>query len=137
MKFPSLIGVDAAGTVIKIGPGVEEFSIGDRVFAIADGTYAELCVMKAAALAKVPEGLDLIEAAALPLVTTTGYQLVGATEIKAGETVLVIGAAGSVGRSAVFAGRNKERCNVSAYFDRSSRCSPGGPATARSLHASA
>jgi len=102
MQFPSLIGVDMAGTVVKIGPGVEGFSVGDQVFAMADNTYAELSVVKAAILAKIPKGLDLIEAAALPLVTTTGNQLSSATGIKAGQTVLVAGAAGSVGRSAVF-----------------------------------
>jgi NADPH:quinone reductase-like Zn-dependent oxidoreductase len=102
MKFPGLIGVDMAGTVVKIGPGVGDFSVGDQVFAMADNTYAELCVVKAAALAKVPKGLDLIQAAALPLVTVTGNQLLSATEIKAGQTVLVVGAAGNVGRSAVF-----------------------------------
>ena len=52
------------------------FSIGDKVLAWAYHTYAELCVVKAGLLAKVPDGLDLIEAAALPLVTTTGDQLV-------------------------------------------------------------
>jgi NADPH:quinone reductase-like Zn-dependent oxidoreductase len=102
LTFPGLIGVDIAGTVVKIGPGVEGFSPGDQVFAMADNTYAELCVVKAAALAKVPEGLDLIQAAALPLVTVTGNQLLSATGIKAGQTVLVVGAAGNVGRSAVF-----------------------------------
>jgi NADPH:quinone reductase-like Zn-dependent oxidoreductase len=107
MKFPSLIGVDIAGTVVKIGPGVEGFSVGDRVFAMADNTYAELCVVKAAILAKVPEGLDLIQAAALPLVTTTGNQLLSATGIKAGQTVLVVGAAGNVGRSAVFTAKQR------------------------------
>ena len=102
MTFPGLIGVDIAGSVLKIGPGVEGFSVGDQVFAMADNTYAELCVVKAAILAKVPKGLDLIQAAALPLVTTTGNQLMSATRIKAGQTVLVVGAAGNVGRSAVF-----------------------------------
>ena len=102
VQFPGLIGVDVAGTVVKNGPGVEGFSVGDQVFAMADDTYAELCVVKASALAKVPKGLDLIQAAALPLVTTTGNQLLSATEIKAGQTVLVVGAAGNVGRSAVF-----------------------------------
>jgi NADPH:quinone reductase-like Zn-dependent oxidoreductase len=43
-----------AGTVVKIGPGVEGFSVGDQVFAMADNTYAELCVVRAAVLAKVP-----------------------------------------------------------------------------------
>jgi NADPH:quinone reductase-like Zn-dependent oxidoreductase len=102
IKFPGLIGVDIAGTVVKIGPGVEDFSPGDQVFAMADDTYAELCVLKAAILAKVPKGLDLIQAAALPLATTTGNQLLLATGIKVGQTVLVVGAAGNVGRSAVF-----------------------------------
>ena len=102
MKFPGLIGVDMAGTVVKIGPEVEGFSVGDQVFAMADNTYAELCVVKVAVLAKVPKGLDLIQAAALPLVTTTGNQLLSATGIKSGQTVLVVGAVGNVGRSAVF-----------------------------------
>ena len=48
LHFPGLIGVDMAGTVVKIGPGVEGFSVGDQVFAMADNTYAELCVVKAA-----------------------------------------------------------------------------------------
>ncbi|MGB6537881.1 MAG: NADP-dependent oxidoreductase [Xanthobacteraceae bacterium] len=102
MTFPGLIGVDVSGTAVKVGPGVEAFTVGDRVFAMADNTYAELCVVKADVLADIPEGLDLIEAAALPLVTTTGNQLASATGIKAGQTVLVAGAAGNVGRSAVF-----------------------------------
>ena len=102
INFPGLIGVDVSGTVVKVGPGVEAFTAGNRVFAMADNTYAELCVVKADVLAELPEGLDLIEAAALPLVTTTGNQLLTATGIKAGQTVMVAGAAGSVGRSAVF-----------------------------------
>src|SRR4029077_13322962 len=75
---------------------------GDQVFAMAADMYAELCVVKAASLATVPKGLDLIQAAALPLVTTTGNELNSATGIEAGLTVLVVGAAGNVGRSAVF-----------------------------------
>ena len=107
IKFPGLIGVDIAGTVVTVGPGVQGFSRGDQVFAMADNTYAELCVVKAAALAKVPKGLDLIQAAALPLVTVTGNQLMSATGIKAGQTVLVVGAVGNVGRSAVFTGKQR------------------------------
>src|ERR1700678_4512964 len=61
MQFPSLIGVDVSGTVVKVGPGVEGFSVGDQVFAMADDTYAEFCVVKGAALAKVPKRLDLIQ----------------------------------------------------------------------------
>jgi NADPH:quinone reductase-like Zn-dependent oxidoreductase len=107
MKFPSLIGVDMAGTVVELGPGVGGFSVGDQVFAMADNTYAQLCVVKAAVLAKVPQGLDLIQAAALPLATITGNQLMSATEIKTGQTVLVVGAVGNVGRSAVFTAKSR------------------------------
>ena len=118
IKFPGLIGTDIAGTVVKIGPGVEGFSAGDQVFAMADNTYAELCVVKAAILAKVPKGLDLIQAAALPLVTTTGNQLILATGVKAGQTVLVVGAVGNVGRSAVFTAKTRGATVIAGVLKR-------------------
>jgi NADPH:quinone reductase-like Zn-dependent oxidoreductase len=118
LKFPGLIGVDMAGTVVKVGSGVEGFSVGDQVFAMADNTYAELCVVKAAVLAKIPQGLDLIEAAALPLVTVTGNQLLLATGIKAGQTVLVVGAAGNVGRSAVFTAKARGAAVIAGVLKR-------------------
>jgi NADPH:quinone reductase-like Zn-dependent oxidoreductase len=118
IQFPGLIGVDVAGTALRIGPGVEGFSVGDRVFAMADNTYAELCVIKAAVLAKVPDGLDLIQAAALPLVTVTGNQLLAATGIKAGQTVLVVGAAGNVGRSAVFTAKDRGATVIAGVLKR-------------------
>jgi NADPH:quinone reductase-like Zn-dependent oxidoreductase len=118
MTFPGLIGVDISGTVVKIGPEVEDFSVGDQVFAMADNTYAELCVVKAAVLAKVPKGLDLIQAAALPLVTVTGNQLLSATAIKAGQTVLVVGAAGNVGRSAVFTAKQRGAIVIAGVLKR-------------------
>ena len=107
LHFPALIGVDVAGTVVGTGPGVEGFSVGDRVFAMADNTYAELCVVNAAVLAKVPDGLDLIRAAALPLATTTGNQLSFAAGAEAGQRVMVVGAVGGVGRSAVFTAKER------------------------------
>ena len=107
-----------AGTVVKVGPTVEGFSVGDQVFAMADNTYAELCVVKAAILAKIPRGLDLIQAAALPLVTVTGNQLLSATGIKAGQTVLVLGAAGSVGRSAVFTAKQRGATVIAGVLKR-------------------
>ncbi len=106
MHFPSLIGVDMAGTVVKVGHGVLDFTAGNQVFAMADNTYAELCVVKSEVLADIPEGLDLIQAAALPLVTVTGNQLAAATGAKAAQTVLVVGAVGNVGRSAVFTAKH-------------------------------
>lgn len=118
LQFPGLIGVDIAGTVFKLGPGADGFSVGDQVFAMADNTYAELCVVKAAVLAKVPKGLDLIQAAALPLVTVTGNQLLSATGIKAGQTVLVVGAAGNVGRSAVFTAKTRGATVIAGVLKR-------------------
>ena len=118
LTFPGLIGVDLAGTILKGGPGVEGFSVGDKVFAMADNTYAELCVVKAAMLAKVPMGLDLIRAAALPLVTITGNQLMSATGIKAGQTVMVVGAVGNVGRSAVFTAKQRGATVIAGVLKR-------------------
>jgi NADPH:quinone reductase-like Zn-dependent oxidoreductase len=118
LTFPGLIGVDMAGTVVKIGPGVEGFSVGDQVFAMADNRYAELCVVNAAVLAKIPKGLDLIPAAALPLVTTTGNQLLLATGIKTGQTVMVVGAAGCVGRSAVFTAKERGATVIAGVLKR-------------------
>jgi NADPH:quinone reductase-like Zn-dependent oxidoreductase len=118
IKFPGLTGIDMAGTVVKIGPGVEDFSVGDQAFAMTDYAYAELCVVKAALLAKIPKGLDLIEAAALPLVTVTGNQLLSATEIKAGQTVMVVGAVGNVGRSAVFTAKARGATVIAGVLKR-------------------
>ena len=118
INFPGLIGVDMSGTVVELGPGVEGFSAGDRVFGMVDNTYAELCVVKATVLAKVPKGLDLIDAAALPLVTVTGNQLLLATGIKLGQTVLVVGAAGNVGRSAVFTAKSRGAIVIAGVLKR-------------------
>ena len=74
--------------------------------------------MKAAVLAKVPKGLDLIEAAALPLVTTTGNQLLLATGVQAGKTVLILGAAGNVGRSAVFTAKARGASVIAGVLKR-------------------
>ncbi len=118
IHFPGLIGVDMAGTIVQVGPEVEGFSVGDQVFSMADNTYAELCVVSAAILAKVPKGLDLIQAAALPLVTITGNQLLSATGIKAGQTVLVAGAVGNVGRSAVFTAKERGAAVIAGVLKR-------------------
>jgi NADPH:quinone reductase-like Zn-dependent oxidoreductase len=86
-----------------VGPGVSGFEPGDKVIALTWKTYAELATVKATDLTLLPEGMDLIEAAALPLVTITGEQLITrGIQIQAGQTVLVSGAIGGVGRSAVW-----------------------------------
>jgi NADPH:quinone reductase-like Zn-dependent oxidoreductase len=107
ISFPGVIGVDLSGTVISCGRKVTAFSPGDRVFGMAAQTYAELCVAKTEWLAKIPAGLDLVEAAAIPLVTTTGYQLtMKGAHVQRGQSVLVTGALGNVGRSVVFTAKS-------------------------------
>jgi NADPH:quinone reductase-like Zn-dependent oxidoreductase len=107
IKFPGVLGLDVAGTVISCGEKVKGFSAGDRVFGMADQTYAERCVVKAQNLAKIPQGLDTVDAAALPIVTTTGYQLItNGAPVHRGQTILVTGAVGSVGRSAIFTAKS-------------------------------
>src|SRR5258708_15707503 len=101
LEFPAILGRDIAGIVRELGPGVTQFKPGDKVMGVGSKTYAELTVVAAKDLALVPDKLDLVSAAALPLVTWTGEQLITrGTRIQAGKTVLVTGAQGGVGRSA-------------------------------------
>jgi len=104
IEFPYVLGVDLAGVVQELGEGVTGFEPGDRVMAMTSRTYAELCAVKAADLVQIPDGLEMTTAATLPLVNLTGDQLVRlGAKVEPGQTVLVTGALGSVGRSAVFA----------------------------------
>lgn len=103
LQFPAIIGRDVSGTVAQLGTGVSDLSVGDMVAGSAAHTFAEFVVAQADLFAKVPPQLDLIDAAALPLVTLTGSELISiASGIKPGDTVIVAGAAGGVGRSAVY-----------------------------------
>ncbi len=108
LDLPEILGTDLCGEVDEVGPGVDEWKPGDRVMAKAGGTYAEYTTAKADVLAPIPDALSFEQAAALPLVLTTGAQLIErALKIEAGETVLVTGAAGSVGRTAVYVAKIK------------------------------
>ena len=76
------------------------------MIAVGAAAYAELAVVTAAEAAHVPDGMDVVQAAAMPPVTLTGTQLITrGTEIQKGQTVLVAGANGGVGRSAVKAAK--------------------------------
>ena len=108
VSFPAILGWDVSGTVEKVGPGVKTFTKGDTVFAQTAQADATMCVVKVADLVRVPDGMDLVSVAALPTVTTTGAELAAlALEGKQGGTLLVTGAAGNVGRSAVFVAKEK------------------------------
>ena len=103
LRFPAILGWDIAGKVESLGSGAAGFAVGDEVFAWADHAYAELCAVQVDLLARVPDGLRLFEAAAIPLVGLTGTQLIESAQVRPGQTVLVSGATGAVGRFAVFA----------------------------------
>lgn len=119
ITFPTILGIDVSGTVESVGPGVTMFAPGDKVFAAASQTYAERCVVKVELLVRIPEGSDLVEMAALPTVTTTGAQLASlALEEKSGATVLVTGAVGNVGRSAVYTAKSRGARVVAGILQR-------------------
>ena len=103
VEFPGILGRDVSGTVAAVGEDVTSFAEGDRVFATARQTYAQLVAVKANELARIPDDLDIVDAAALPLVLLTGEQLMmrGVAPAK-GSTVLVAGAIGGVGRTAIY-----------------------------------
>ena len=96
------LGWDVAGTVVAVGPGVD-LAIGTRVAGLAPGfdrplgTYAEQVVVSADAVAVVPDGLDLTEAATVPVNGLAAAQALGLLGPAAGRTLLVTGAAGAVG----------------------------------------
>lgn len=106
LTLPAILGRDLSGEVTEAGRSVTGFPKGMRVMALANRTYAEYTVVAADVLAPIPETLNFEQAAALPLVTTTGSQLIErAVKPNPGQTVLVTGALGGVGRTAVHVAR--------------------------------
>ncbi|MGA8938323.1 MAG: NADP-dependent oxidoreductase [Acidobacteriaceae bacterium] len=103
VEFPAILGFDVAGVVRSCDEGVTAFAPGDRVFGRAPKAYAELVAADVSGLAKIPDGVDFNTAAALPVIATTADQLiVKAANTKAGQTILLTGALGSVGRLALY-----------------------------------
>lgn len=103
VTFPGILGRDFAGVVRELGEGVPNLKVGDRVFGMTWSTYAELCVAKAEEVALVPEGMDITTAAAIPLVAVTGDQLIReAAKATEGQSIVLTGATGSVGRIALY-----------------------------------
>src|SRR5690242_8169503 len=95
-------GLDVAGTVVAAGPGATTFAVGDEVFGIARGSFAEYAVAREAKLARKPAALSFAQAAALAVSGLTALQgLRDAGHVQTGQKVLVIGASGGVGSYAV------------------------------------
>jgi len=101
-RTPMTLGVEVAGTVAELGPGVRTPAEGSRVVAYVNGGYAEYAVAQATTVIPIPPNLDFIQAAAFPVQGLTAYQLLReSAHIQPGESVLVHAAAGGVGTLAV------------------------------------
>ena len=100
-------GLEIAGEVDAVGPGVERLAIGDRVFGlVGGGGYAEAVVSHERALAMIPEALSFEHAAAVPEAFITAYDaIVTQAQLRGGETLLVHAAGSGVGTAAVQLGR--------------------------------
>ena len=95
-------GRDVAGTVVKVGSAVTRFAPGDEVYGVAPGSFAEYAVGPENKLARKPANLTFAQAAAVPISAGTALQaLRDVGKVRAGQTVLVIGASGGVGSYAV------------------------------------
>jgi NADPH:quinone reductase-like Zn-dependent oxidoreductase len=102
LTLPAILGRDVSGIVREVGANVKHFKVGDRVLALSNMTYAELVAVDDSEVTHLPDGVDLTDAAAIPLISLTGGQLVRiATNVQKGQVVLITGALGSVGRAAV------------------------------------
>jgi NADPH:quinone reductase-like Zn-dependent oxidoreductase len=103
---PLTLGSDLSGVVAEVGPGVTGFSKGDQVFGVTNpgfcGAQAEFAVVIAGMIAQKPQRLSHIEAASVPVVAVTAWQMLFEYgQAKSGQTVLILGAAGNVGAYAV------------------------------------
>jgi NADPH:quinone reductase-like Zn-dependent oxidoreductase len=106
LKFPYILGRDFSGVVAARGAGTTDFAIGDAVFGVTDqgieGCYAEKLAIKAAIIARKPEGLGHAEAAAMGLTSLTALWAIEDTaKLKPGETILIQGGAGGVAGFAI------------------------------------
>src|SRR5215217_2514085 len=104
-RFPVVLGKDYAGEVDAVGPDVEGYQVGDRVFGVVmkdtlgDGSLGEYVTVPVAfGIAKLPDGIDFTEAAALGLAGAAAVDAFDAANVTADDTVLVVGATGGVGQ---------------------------------------
>jgi len=103
---PLTLGSDFAGVVEAVGPGVTQFSNGDEVYGVTNaqfvGANAEYAIASVGMIAPKPSSLSSLEAASLPVVAVTAWQMLFEhARPRAGQTVLILGAAGNVGAFAV------------------------------------
>jgi NADPH:quinone reductase-like Zn-dependent oxidoreductase len=104
--LPKTLGWDAAGIITALGTDVKRFKLGDEVYSMtsfnAGGSYADFMAAPENEVALKPKKISFIEAASLPIIATTAYSyLFKLAEIKPGQKILIVGAAGGVGAMAV------------------------------------
>ena len=106
-ELPFIPGGESAGIVSAVGDGVENISVGDRVFAMTGmGAFSEKISAHNSSVVKIPDNMGFETAAALPMTYGTSlYALKQRANLKAGETLLVLGAAGGVGLATVELGK--------------------------------
>lgn len=105
-RLPFILGTDLAGVVVRVGAGVRRFKAGDEVYARTDsdriGAFAELISIKEDAVAMKPKELTMEEAASIPLVGLTAWQvLIERANLKKGQKVLIHAGSGGVGTFAI------------------------------------
>jgi NADPH:quinone reductase-like Zn-dependent oxidoreductase len=104
--MPIILGWDVSGVVVEVGEKVSKFKVGDNVYSrpdvARDGTYAEFISVREAEVAMKPNTISHIEAAVLPLVSITAWEvLVNTAQVSVGQRVLIHAASGGVGAIAV------------------------------------
>ncbi len=105
-RTPFVLGHDVAGVVVRVGPRVRQFKLGDEVYARPDdlriGTFAEFVAVKEASVAIKPKNLTMEEAASIPLVGLTAWQaLVEKARLQKGQKVFIQAGSGGVGTFAI------------------------------------
>ena len=103
---PLTLGSDLSGLVEAVGPGVTGFNRGDEIYGLTNsqfcGAYAEYALAQSSMVARKPARLNHVEAASVPVVAVTAWQMLfDYAHLQAGQTILILGAAGSVGAYAV------------------------------------
>src|SRR3954447_6631544 len=104
--LPLILGSDLSGEIVATGPGVSELRVGEQVYGVTNpqfiGAYAEYALASATMVSSKPTSLTYNEAASVPVIAVTAWQaLFDQAQLKAGQTVLIHGAAGNVGAYAV------------------------------------
>jgi NADPH:quinone reductase-like Zn-dependent oxidoreductase len=114
LAFPATLGTDLSGVVVEVGPGVADLKKGDKVYGMgtllagASGAFAQFASVPAALLARMPSGLDFLQAAALPLTAVSALEVIDEKmKVGKGHRILIHGGAGGIGSIAIQLARHR------------------------------